>query len=81
MTRRPVCTPAEQKKAMSFWKRYLTHTMEYKSLAESLCVNTAELNAFCSEADRSARQRREAEAASDRLQKRREARTQKGEFR
>lgn len=49
----------------------MTHTMEYKSLAESLCVNTAELNAFCSEADRSARQRREAEAASERRQKRR----------
>lgn len=72
MTRRPVCTPAEQKKAMSFWKRYLTHTMEYKSLAESLCVNTAELNAFCSEADRTARQRREANAASERRQKRRD---------
>jgi hypothetical protein len=57
MTRRPVCTPAEQKKAMSFWRRYLTHTMEYKSLAESLCVNTAELNSFCSQLDRDRRNR------------------------
>lgn len=59
MTRRPVCTPAEQKKAMSFWKRYLTHTMEYKRLAESLCVNTAELNSYCNQVDRDRRNRAE----------------------
>lgn len=66
MTRRPVCTPAESKKALSMWRRYKTDTMEYKKLAESLCVNTAELNAFCSEMERSARQRREAEKAERR---------------
>ena len=81
MTRRPVCTPTEAKKAMSLWKRYKTDTAEYKKLAESLCVNTAELNLYCSEANRSARQRREAEAGSERLQKQRETRSQKGELR
>jgi hypothetical protein len=52
MTRRPVCTPTEAKKALSMWRRYKTDTAEYKRLAESLCVNTAELNAFCSQLNR-----------------------------
>jgi hypothetical protein len=34
------------------WRRYKTDTAEYKKLAESLCVNTAELNAFCSQLNR-----------------------------
>jgi hypothetical protein len=57
MTRRPVCTPTEAKKALSMWKRYKTDTAEYKKLAESLCVNTAELNAYCSQLDRDKRAR------------------------
>lgn len=57
MTRRPVCTPAEAKRAMSLWRRYKTDTSEYKKLAESLCVNTAELNAYCSQLDRDRRNR------------------------
>jgi len=52
MTRRPVCTPTEAKKALSLWRRYKTDTSEYKKLAESLCVNTAELNLYCSQLER-----------------------------
>lgn len=42
---------------MSLWRRYKTDTSEYKKLAESLCVNTAELNAYCSQLDRDRRNR------------------------
>jgi hypothetical protein len=62
VTRRPVLKAVDHKRAMSLWRRYKTDTVEYKKLAESACVNTAELNAYCSEFERMARQKKEREA-------------------
>jgi hypothetical protein len=69
MTRRPVLTAAQHKRAMSLWRRYKTDTSEYKQIAESSCVNTAELNAYCSTVERAARERKAEEVIATRSQR------------
>jgi hypothetical protein len=63
MTRRPICSPAEQRKALSMYRRYKTDSREYKQLAESLNVNTAELNSYCWHLEKDARDKKEREKA------------------
>jgi len=40
-------TLKQQQRALSLYRRYKTHTAEYKDLAESLGMNTGELNSYC----------------------------------
>jgi hypothetical protein len=63
MTRRPICSPTEQRKALSMYRRFKTDSREYKQLAESLNVNTAELNSYCWHLEKDARDKKEREKA------------------
>lgn len=40
-------TPDQQKQAMKMYKRYQCETREYRELAESMRMNTGELNLAC----------------------------------
>jgi len=40
-------TPAQQKRALNLYRRYKTETSEYRELAESMGMNTGELNREC----------------------------------
>ena len=61
MTRRPICSPVQQRKALSMYRRHKTDTREYRELADSLCVNTAELNSYCWHVEKDARDKKERE--------------------